>query len=308
MEWRHSEPINTFQRVRGVIVGEKRIQAQHPGYWKANPLLYANEIENPYKFPEDKPFFWTQGKQVGGRSLTWGGITLRLSDNELKASTKDGYGTNWPINYSELAPHYSAIEKRLEVHGQKDGLDQLPDGDYIRGPLPFTKVEELFGEKVKSSLGHPFIHSRGFGPHRPNILNPWPRSSSPGSTLKSAIATGKVEILSEHMVERIIFNKSLDLADGVIVVNQCDGSRKKLKASLIVLCASTIQSLRILLNSEKNSNGFVNQSGKLGCNLMDHISISRFFAIPKKQNDDSVDIKSGNLEQEVSLSHLEQSF
>ena len=281
-----SEPINTFKRITGIITGEKRIQAQHPGYWKANPLLYANEIENPYKFPSGKPFLWTQGKQVGGRSLTWGGITLRLSENELKASLQDGFGPNWPIDYSELAPHYSAIEKRLEVHGGKDGLDQLPDGDFIKDPLPFTRSEEIFANSVKSLLGYPFIHSRGFGPHQPNIDGLWPRSSSPGSTLKSAMATGKVEILSDHKVERLTIKKNLDIADGVVVVNQLNGSRKELKGSLIILCASTIQSLRILLNSQsrENSDGFIDQSGKLGCNLMDHISISRFFALPNTQD------------------------
>ncbi len=281
-----SEPANTFKRIAGIINGEKRIQAQHPGYWKANPLLYANEKQNPYSYPQDKPFIWTQGRQVGGRSLTWGGITLRLSDNELKAARRDGYGPEWPIEYSELAPHYSAIEKHLQIHGHRDGLEQLPDGEFIK-PLPFTTAEITFGQSVQSSLGYPFIHSRGFGSHDPQLHGPWPRSSSPGSSLKSAIATGKVEVLSDHMAERITINRSSDTANGLVVVNQSDGSRKELKASLIVLCASTIQSLRVLLNSERsqNLNGFVDPSGKLGQNLMDHISVCRLFALPIKQQD-----------------------
>ena len=276
-----SEPVNTINRIIGIVNGEKRIQAQHPGYWKANPLLYANEKIDSYTHPQDKPFLWTQGKQVGGKSLTWGGITLRLSADELKASKKDGYGPEWPIEYSELAPHYSVLEKKLQIHGQQDGLIQLPDGEFIP-PLPFTSSEEKFGDLVKSSLGYPFIHSRGFGPPITKFPGSWPRSSSPGSTLQKAISTGKVEVLSGHMAERIIMNRNRDSADGIVVVNQSDGSRQELKSSLIVICASTIQSIRLLLNSEskQQQDGFIDPSGKLGLNLMDHISICRFFALP----------------------------
>ena len=283
-----SEPANTFNRIRGILNGEKNIQAQHPGYWKANPLLYANEKENSYSYPSENPFLWTQGRQVGGRSLTWGGITMRLSPFELKASKKDNYGPDWPIEYSELEPHYADLEKRFQIHGNKDGLSQLPDGEYTT-PLPFTKSEENFGKKITTSLGYPFIHSRGFGPYKPNSHGAWPPSSSPGSTLQSAIATGNVEILADHMAERITMDKSCEKARGIIVVNQKDGSRKELKSSLIILCASTIQSLRILLNSEshQHKNGFVDPSGLLGCNLMDHISICRFFALPKMQENNN---------------------
>ena len=124
-----SEPGNTLRRLEGLCSGKHRYQAQHPGYWKANPLLYADEKDNAYTHPQENPYLWTQGKQVGGKSLTWGGITLRLSGNELKASKQDGYGPDWPIEYSELAPHYSALEKRLRIHGKRDGLTQLPDGE-----------------------------------------------------------------------------------------------------------------------------------------------------------------------------------
>jgi len=283
-----SEPKNTVNRISGIITGQKRIQAQHPGYWKANPLLYADEKDNAYTHPQENPYLWTQGKQVGGKSLTWGGITLRLSENELKASKQDGYGPDWPIEYSELAPHYSALEKRLRIHGKRDGLTQLPDGEFI-DPLPFTSSEKFFGKTIKSSHGYPFIHSRGFGPHQPIRSNPWPRSSSPGSTLRSAIATGKVEILSEHTAERITMHRGQDAAKGILVVNHRNGVRTELDSSLIVICASTIQSVRLLLNSERNQHhdGFIDPSGQLGCNLMDHISICRFFALSKSKENDS---------------------
>ncbi len=280
-----SEPSNTIKRIQGVITGEKVKQAQHPGYWKANPLLYTNERVNPYTCPSNKPFIWTQGNQVGGRSLTWGGITLRLSDKEFKAAKEDGYGLDWPIQYSDINSHYSAIEKFLQVHGKKDNLSQLPDGEYLN-PLPLTKSEITFSRKLKRSLGYPLINSRGFGPPEFNGPGLWPISSSMGSTLKKAFDTGKVELLSNHMADYLVIDKAKELAKGVVVVNQNDGSRILLESNLIVLCASTIQSIRLLLNSEEShrKGGFIDPSNSLGKNIMDHVSTCRFFSYPTGHN------------------------
>ncbi len=277
-----SEPANSFRRITNLLSEKHKIQAQHPGYWKSNPLLYANEKENQYTYPKDHPFYWTQGRQVGGKSLTWGGITLRLSDNEFKASQKDGYGPEWPISYSDLERHYSFLEKNLKVHGQKDGIDQLPDGEYIE-PFPFTDSEKEFASSVNSTLGYKVIHSRGFGAHKSSIDGEWPKSSSLGSTLKKALKTGNVEILSNHMVERFNMNSNKEKATGVTLINMENGVRSEIDGDLIVICSSTIQTLRLLLNSQDSQceNGFVEPSGELGCYLMDHVSTCRFFSFPQ---------------------------
>ena len=135
-----SEPLNTLKRVANLSCGRQLRQAQHPGYWKHNPDLFVDERSNPWSTPDDAPFLWTRGRQVGGRSLTWGGITLRLSDFEFKAAERDGHGPSWPIGSADLAPYYSRLERLLGVHGQADGLPQLPDGDY-QTALPFTPGE-----------------------------------------------------------------------------------------------------------------------------------------------------------------------
>ncbi len=276
-----SEPINTIQRLCGIITGKHRQQIQHPGYWKANPSLYINEKDNPYTYPSEFPFIWTQGRQVGGRSLTWGGITLRLCQSDFKAARTDGFGSEWPIEYSDLIEHYLEVEKLLKVHGNQDGLDQLPDGEYIPY-LPFTESESDFANQVSSKLGYPVIHSRGFGIHSKELDGPWPRSSSPGSTLRIAIKTGKVQVLENHLAESLVIGNNKASAEGINVINTKEGSRKLLKGKLIVLCSSTIQTIKILLNSKEkyNDSNLIDESGKLGCYLMDHISSCRFFAIP----------------------------
>ena len=271
-----TEPCNMIRRLIGVTTGKYQNQPQHPGFWKSNPLLYADKQANPYTYPPKAPFMWTQGNQVGGRSLTWGGITLRLANEDFEASKDKEYGLEWPINYKDLDSHYSEIESFLKVYGNRDNLDQLPDGNYI-GNIPFTESETRFASKIKEKLNLPFIHSRGFGPNKDKTK--WPKSSSLGSTLKEAIRLGKVEILSEHIAEKLVLNKDRQSAKGVIVINQRTGERSQLESKLIILCSSTIQTIRFLLSSEEknNSNGLIEPSQLLGMNLMDHISTCRFF-------------------------------
>jgi len=281
------EPSSTFKRLSGVLTKKHANQCQHPGYWKNNPDLYSNELRHPYDFPQKKPFLWTQGKQYGGRSLTWGGITLRLSSEDFHPAKKDGFGPNWPISYDELSPHYDFIESFCGIYGRKDDIKEVPNGKYI-GEIPLTENENVFGSKVKSKLNYPFIQSRGFDRNSSVKEKKWPNSSSIGSTFKKALDTGNVQIISNHLVESFEINKITELASKLTIVNLENGCKKELNCDLILLCASTISTLRILLNSEHKSNplGFKDNSGKLGKYLMDHISICRFFSVPKTKNSD----------------------
>ena len=280
-EAKSSEPKDTLNRLSGIFSKKHTNQSQHPGYWKNNPDLYSNELKHPYSQPKNKPFLWTQGRQYGGRSLSWGGITLRFSPDDFHPSKKDGYGPDWPISYDELSPHYDFIEKFCGIYGQKDNIEEVPNGKYI-GQIPLTNNEIFFGNQVKSKLNYPFIQSRGFDRNSSENEEQWPRSSSVGTTLKKALETGNVQILPNHLVESFEIEKITELASKIIIVNLENGQRTSLNCDLIILCASTISTLRILLNSETklNSSGFKDTSGKLGKFLMDHISICRFFSMP----------------------------
>ncbi len=281
-----SEPLNSLRRLTNLASGKQRLQGHHPGFWKQNPDLFVDERRNPYSTPPDQPFLWTRGRQVGGRSLTWGGITLRLSDYEFKAGERDGRSPSWPIASADLAPYYDRLEPLLGVHGQADGLPQLPDGHYAP-PLPFTPAERQLGQAVREGLGLPFIHSRGVGP-RPSAHGhrhgppAWPRSASPGSTLARALATGRTELRSQVVVSHVLLHADQRRVRGLVAVDAASGARELLEAPLVVLCASTIESLRILLHSSEaeRGGGLVDSSGGLGRQLMDHISSSRFFSMP----------------------------
>jgi choline dehydrogenase-like flavoprotein len=272
-----SEPLNSLRRLAALSGGGQRIAANHPGYWKANPQLYVDERRNPYSTPADRPFLWTRGRQVGGKSLTWGGITLRLSDAEFQAASRDGRGQDWPICHADLAPHYAQLERLLEVHGQCDGLPQLPDGAF-QPPLPLTPAERHLRASIRRDLNLPLIHSRGFR-LRHRGIGSWPGSCSQGGALARALATGRVRLQSNAVVSHVEVDPRSGRASGVVVVDAASGLRRREAAALVVLCASTIESVRLLLHSQQVG-GLEEVSGRLGLGLMDHISTSRFFALP----------------------------
>ena len=276
-----SEPLNSLKRIASLSSGRQGIAAQHPGYWKANPELYVDERQNPYSTPADRPFLWSRGRQVGGKSLTWGGITLRLSDYEFQAAERDGHGRSWPIRHADLDPFYQRLETLLQVHGQRDGLPQLPDGCF-QPPLPLTPAEQHLRRCIARDLDLPLIPSRGFR-LRHAADGPWPRSSSQGGALAAALATGRVQLQSQTVVSHVVVDRRSGRATGVEVVDASRGpqrARRRLEqAPLVVLCASTIESLRLLLHSQLQG-GLEEVSGLLGQGLMDHISASCFFALP----------------------------
>jgi choline dehydrogenase-like flavoprotein len=274
------EPANSLRRLAGLSSGRHRRQANHPGYWKHNPDLFIDERRHPWLTPPDAPFLWTRGRQVGGKSLTWGGITLRLSESEFRAGERDGIGPAWPIGSADLGPYYDRLESLLGVHGACDGLPQLPDGRYLP-PLAFTPGERRIQEAIRRELNLPLIHSRGFALHRPGRDGPWPRSSAQGVTLARALATGRVRLRSRAVVSHLAMNRQADRAEGVVLILP-GGGEELLRAPLVVLCASTIESTRLLLHSSESqrSGGLIDPSGCLGRFLMDHISTSRFFVLP----------------------------
>ena len=276
------EPGNTWKRLTHLLKGQQRRQAYHPGYWKNNPDLFVDERKHPYSTPPDQPFLWTRGRQVGGRSLTWGGITLRLSDRELRAADWDGYGRNWPLRHRDLDGHYTWLEQFLAVRGQRDGLGVLPDGCY-RPASPLTTAEQ----HMRTALAHhrpqdQLIPSRGFS-LEPNLdgENLWPRRTSQGAALARAMATGRCRLISGAAVSHVAMGKGQQ-AEGVVYRAGRPLQDRLLRSRLVVLCASTIESLRILLHSgpDHHAPGLLDPAGLTGRGLMDHVSIARFFHLP----------------------------
>ena len=272
---------------RHFVSRRQLVQQAHPTYWNTNPDLFVDDIDNPYLTPPDMPFRWIRGRQVGGRTLTWDAVMPRFSDVELGAAELDGHGPSWPIRHSDLAPYYADLERFFGVHGSRDGLAQLPDGDFLP-PRPMTHGEKIFKQRVERAFGdRKVIVSRGIHAGRsPDFGQKFSRASSQATTLRAAARTGNMELRSHSIVSRILLDKE-GKARGVEVIDALTHAVTRITARVVFLCASTIESVRILLNSRTPEHpfGLGGSSDVLGRYLMDHSASNTYFYMPGVQDD-----------------------
>lgn len=254
--------------------------------------FFVKDKDHPYV--EDKPFTWVRGYQVGGKSLLWARWTQRWSDLDYEANLKEGIGTDWPIRYADIAPWYSYVEKFVGISGNRDGLSQVPDGEYMP-PMDMNCVETHFKQSIESNYpGRNLIISRtanaskainGRGPcqYRDLCARGCPFGaafSSNSATLPAAAATGNLTIHPFAVVHSIIYDEQKQRATGVRVVDANTKKTTDYFAKIIFVNASTINTALILLNSTSSRfpNGLGNDSGVLGHYLMDHNYRSRLYA------------------------------
>jgi choline dehydrogenase-like flavoprotein len=250
---------------------------------------FVDDLDNPYE--ETKPFDWFRGYQVGGRSLMWGRQSYRFSPMDFEANGKDGVGVDWPIRYDDLAPWYDYVEEFIGVSGDTDHLAQLPDGQYLP-PMELNAVEKDFREKLASKLGRRLIIGRTANLSAPLKHDKSPQRapcqyrnlcmrgcpygayfSSNSSTLPSAQRTGNMTMVANAIVHELIYDNAKGKATGVRVLNAETGQQTDYFARIIFVCASTFGTAHLLLNSTSSRfpNGFGNDSGEVGHNIMDHV-------------------------------------
>lgn len=249
--------------------------------------FFIDDIDNPYTVEEGTEYVWARGNLVGGKTNVWGRQVYRMSDFDFKAKSHDGYGDDWPISYSDLKPYYDKVESFIGVTGVCDGLPQIPDGIF-QEPMKMTCGEELLKQAVekkwndrkviigrsatltKNHKGRASCHYCGHC-HRGCFTHSF--FSSVGSTLPAAANTGNLTLVSDAMVSHLIYNDDSTKIKGVIYYDKQSGEQKEVHSKVVVLCASTIASTRIMLNSRNDVHptGAGNSSGVLGHYLHGHI-------------------------------------
>jgi glucoside 3-dehydrogenase (cytochrome c) catalytic subunit len=248
---------------------------------------FANDLEEPYTTPEGKPFSW-QGRLrlLGGRTNVWGRLSLRLSDLDLKAASFDGFGEDWPLSYKDLAPYYDLVEGYVGVAGRAEGLPYLPDGNF-QPDMGLTCAEVQFRDRVKEKLGWTVTPSRTANNTRPtngrapcHYCGPCDRGcvthsyfNSAYTTVADALATGRCTHIPYAMAFKVLMDSDRNRAAGVLYIDRNTREPKEVKGRAVVLCAQSIESVRILFNSADRQypNGLANSSGVLGHYLMDHV-------------------------------------
>lgn len=253
-----------------------------------NKHFFVNDLEHPYA--QTKAFDWIRGYQVGGRSLTWGRQSYRMSNIDFEANKKEGIGVDWPVRYEDISPWYDKVERFIGVSGQALGLKQLPDGVF-QPAMALNCVEEDFKKSVAEkfedgrlvTIGrtahitdeHADFLGRGYCQNRDLCWRGCPFGayfSSNSSTLPAAERTGKMTLRPNATIYEVIYDDTRKKATGVRVVDTATHEKMEFKAKVIFLCASAMASVGILLQSksERFPNGLGNDSDALGRGLMDH--------------------------------------
>jgi choline dehydrogenase-like flavoprotein len=265
------------------------VQGKSYAFYPATRHYWNNDRLNPYVRDEQKPFDWMRADVVGGRSILWGRQTYRWSEQDFRANASDGNGIPWPVDYADIAPWYSHVEKFIGVSGEAEGLPYLPDSEFLP-PMDYYALERTIKQRVHEKLpevritmGRCAILTREHnGRAACHYCGPCERGCSSGSyfssqssTLPAARATGNLTLLPDQVVARLEHDAAGSRVTTVKTVDTRTGERREFSAKLFFLCASTLGSTQVLLNSasERHPNGLGNRSGSLGGYLMDHAKL-----------------------------------
>ncbi len=268
-------PETRTREARKAASARQRIQSQHPAYWTHDPTLFVDDLDHPYQSSGEQPFVWIRGRQVGGRGLTWGGVTPRFSDYEFRAASRDGFGGDWPVSHADLSGFYSEVESFFGVSGKVEGLAQLPDGVFT-SPPDLTDAERLFSEAVTRVWpARTVTHSRAVSeiaaaPGSGDAA--WPRRTPQHQMLPDALRTGRVQIRAGSVVSKLLTDSTGRRITGVECVDSTNRSTFVVPSRAVALCASTIESVRIMRNSSSAAHpcGVGNSFDLLGRYLLDH--------------------------------------
>lgn len=270
---------------------EHSVQKRCYAFNDATKHFFGNDRDLPYTTPDDKGFEWIRGNQLGGKSLLWHRQSYRMSDFDLNANKADGYGIDWPIRYKDLEKWYQYVERHAGISGNNENLAQLPDSEFLpafemNSPEKMVRknLAKAFPERPMimgrcAHLTEPTQYHIEQGRMRCMARNECQKGcsfgaffSSQSSTLPAAAKTGNLHIAPNSVVESLIYDEQTNRVRGVRVIDNDDLSTREYFADVVFLCASTLGSTQIMLNSKsaKFPNGIANSSGVLGHYLMDH--------------------------------------
>ena len=269
------------------LLTENPLISKAAGYDETTQHFFVKDKDHPYI--QEKPFDWIRGYQVGGKSLIWGRACARWSEMDFTAPTRYGYAIDWPIHYKDIAPWYSHVEKFIGVCGTKDGIESMPDGEFLPA-YELNCVEQHLKEVIWNKFKRHYVSGRWAQVTDPNEIqkqqgryclnrNLCMRGcpfggyfSSVTSTLPWAKQTGNLTVQPHAVVHSVIYDEKKQKAIGVKVIDANTMKATEYFARVIFVNASALNSNLILLNSTSNRfpNGLGNDNGLLGKFICHH--------------------------------------
>ena len=269
--------------ITSAVHNENPIAAKCYAFQEDTAHFFVKDKEHPYV--QEKPFDWIRGYQVGGKSLMWARETQRWSKYEFEAPLRDGFAVDWPIRYDDLASWYSHVEKFVGISGNKDGIEELPDGEFLP-PWELNTVEKELQNKIEANYpGRRMVTGRCAHLTKPNDIhlqqgrgqcqarNLCARGcpyggyfSSNSSTLPWAEKTGNLTLRPNSVVHSIIYDEQKAKAIGVKIIDAVTMKETVFFAKIIFVNAACLNTNLILLNSTsvRFPNGLGNDNGILG--------------------------------------------
>lgn len=254
--------INIWERARATIKGQP-VQARAAFFSERLAHLFVNDLKNPYSSDKDAPFLWIRGKQGGGRIHSFGRVLLRWTDDDFKLLSRTGEGADWPISYDDLAPYYSEVERFFGLYGLPSNIPTFPDGEYAH-PAQINSIEAKFKADVEQKWPDRHVTSWRYIAAEPD------RTPSP---IRAAEATGNLTTRYNSIAQKVLTDPATGRATGVEVLDAKTSEITVVKAGAVVLCASAIETVRLMLMSAGGAHvhGLGNSTGQLGRYFMDQL-------------------------------------
>ena len=270
-----------------------------------------NIDEEPYTHEKGTEWMWWRSRMLGGRTNHWGRISLRFGPKDFKRRSIDGLGDDWPIGYEDVKPFYDRVDKMIGVFGTNEGLENDPDGFFLKPPKP--RLHELFIKNAANQAGVRVIPSRlsilteslpdnkdnrgscqFCGQCNRNCSAYKADFSSPNVLIYPAMKTGNIDVTANAMVREVLTNNE-GLATGVSYISKEDMQEYQVEGKVVILAASACESARLMLNSksQRHPNGLANNSDVIGRYLHDSTGAALGGLLPqlfdrKRYNEDGV--------------------
>jgi choline dehydrogenase-like flavoprotein len=248
--------------------------------------FYQGDVRESIRYANSDHISVDRIRVVGGRTVHWNAVTLRYAARDFREWSLEGIEEDWPVTYEELAPYYERIEEMIGVCGQDDGLEILPGGKHYLPPLPWRCTEHIL-QRVTKPMGIPVIPVRKAVLTKPYDGRPpchycghcmtgcdvSALFSSATTMIPKAQATGNFTLRQNALAREILVDGE-GRARAVSFVDTLTGKEEQVRAKIVVVCAATVESARLLLNSRstKYPNGLANSQDVVGRYLHGHIA------------------------------------
>ena len=225
------------------------------------------------------------GRGVGGGTLHFGGVALRLWPQDFDRKTRDGVGEDWPISYAELEPFYDLVEREMALSGpetmpwgpKRTGYPQPPHQLTARDLLVARGMESLGIDWTPTPLAILTGEHEGRSPCMNYGYCQWgcksrAKTSVHLTDVPKAVLAG-AEIRTGARAVQVEVDEA-GRAAGVVYVQ--DGTTLRQEADVVVLSAFCIEGPRLLLHSAtgRYPQGLANSSGTVGRFLLAHVADS----------------------------------